>query len=39
MVHIMNCTGEDGSEDLKVCEHSLRGEKAEHRQGEGENID
>lgn len=23
MVHVMNCTGEDGSEDLKVCEHSL----------------
>lgn len=23
MVHVMNCTGKDGSEDLKVCEHSL----------------
>lgn len=24
MIHVVNCTGKDGSKDLKVCEHSLR---------------
>lgn len=23
MVHVVNCTCKDGSEDLEVCEHSL----------------
>lgn len=31
MVHIMNSTGKDGSEDLKVCEDSLEGKRQAQR--------
>lgn len=37
MVHVVNCTCKDGSEDLKVCEYSLEDKGQEHREGrEGE---
>lgn len=33
MVHVVNCTCKDGSEDLKVCEYSLEEKGQEHREG------
>lgn len=33
MVHVVNCTCKDGSEDLKVCEYSLEEKGEEHREG------
>lgn len=35
MVHVMNCTGKDGSEDLKVCEHSLERRRSVEGRAEG----
>lgn len=35
MVHVVNCTCKDGSEDLKVCEYSLEEKRQEHREERG----
>lgn len=39
MVYVVNCTGKDGSKDLKVCEHSLKEEERGAQRGEREHID